>query len=385
MKTKNEIQLEVLQTVLDSFNIKKKNAIVEAATGVGKTKIAYDLIKVIVSHVPTAKILIVVPTELLRDEGWKSEATKWDCEYIWENNIERVCYASLNKIKNTEYNLVILDEIQNITDNNAEFFFSNNNKIKKILGLTATLPKEFEKAKILKNLALEVCYKIPLDEAVENKLVSPYEIVLIKTKLDNLQPIVKFGNKLNPFYLTEEKAYIKLSKDIEFAKVTNNFKKIDMLIFSRMRVLYNSINKTSVANFIINNLIEKDERTLIFCGSIKQAEMLCPYTYHSKSSNISLQKFKSGEVNTLSCVNALNEGHNIPNVDNAVITQVTSKERHLIQRVGRIIRYKENHVGKIYLIVIENTVDEQWMQKALENIDNLKIETIYANELIPVI
>jgi superfamily II DNA or RNA helicase len=385
MKTKNEIQLEALQAVLDSFNIKKKNAIVEAATGVGKTKIAYDLIKVIVSHVPTAKILIVVPTELLRDEEWKSEATKWDCEYVWENNIERVCYASLNKIENTEYNLVILDEIQNITDNNAEFFFINNNKIKKILGLTATLPKEFEKAKILKSLALEVCYKIPIDEAVKNKLVSPYEIVLVKTKLDNLQPTVKFGTKLNPFYLTEEKAYIKLSKDIEFAKVTNNFKKIDMLIFSRMRVLYNSINKTSVANFIINNLIGKDERTLIFCGSIKQAEMLCPYTYHSKSSTVSLQKFKSGEINTLSCVNALNEGHNIPNVDNAVITQVTSKERHLIQRVGRIIRYKENHVGKIYLIVVENTVDEQWMQKALENIDNLKIKTIDANELIPVI
>lgn len=381
METKNEIQEKAVQAILDCFMNKRKNALVTAATGVGKTKIAFNVIKDLVSIKPDAKVLIVVPTEILRDEGWKEEALKWGFSEIWDKNIERVCYASLNKISNKTYNLVILDEIQNITKNNTKFFFNNNNITPKILGLTATLPEEFEKKILLHKLNLDVCFEVPIDKAIKDKLISPYEITVIKTTLDNLQPTVKFTSGGKPYYLTEEVAYKKLTKSIEFAKMTNNFKKIDMLIFARMRVIYNSINKTIIANHLLSNYIDKEEKTLIFCGSIKQAEILCPYTYHSKSSDKDLIAFKQGTINKLSCVNALNEGHNIPNIDNAIITQVTSKERHLVQRVGRIIRYRVGHIGKIYIIVLKDTVDEQWLQKALENIENLNIKELDINPL----
>ena len=61
-------------------------------------------------------------------------------EKIWENNVESLCYASGSKVKGNEYDLVIMDEAHKITELSYEFF--KDNKIKKIIALTATEPEK---------------------------------------------------------------------------------------------------------------------------------------------------------------------------------------------------------------------------------------------------
>src|SRR5210317_1714301 len=97
-------------------------------------------------------ILIVVPTEKLRDVNWKEEFAKWSASYIYENNVERACYVSANKIFNKRYDMVILDEVHNITENNSLFF--GQNSAKEVIGLTATMPDNYEKKQILASLML---------------------------------------------------------------------------------------------------------------------------------------------------------------------------------------------------------------------------------------
>jgi len=73
----------------------------------------------------------------------------------------------------------------------------------------------------------------------------------------------------------------------------------------------------------------------------------------------------------------LNEGHNIPiKVDNAVIVQLNSNDRNLIQRIGRILRYKKGHVAKVIIILCIDTVDENWYIKATAGLDSSKITRI---------
>jgi superfamily II DNA or RNA helicase len=326
---KQQIQSEVLKIL--STRDWNTNAVITAATGVGKTKMAIDYIKHLVSNNPNIKILIIVPTEKLRDEDWLEEFRLWGAEDIWVKNVDRACYASLSKLKNDIYDMVILDELQHITINNSIFF--ENNTVKQILGLTATYPTEYIKKDILRSLKMKVVYDMPIDKAVELKLVAPYEIIIVETQLDNIVKTVEFGGAKNKYFMTEKAAYEYLSKDIERQKLLNP-KRAEMLIFKRMRVLQNSLQKTNATMYIKENFINLDDRTLIFCGSIKQAEYLCAYTYHSKTNDKDLTLFREEKINQLSCVNALNEGVNIKNVDNAIITQVTSKERHLIQRVN---------------------------------------------------
>ena len=59
-------------------------------------------------------------------------------------------------------------------------------------------------------------------------------------------------------------------------------------ILARMRAIKDSRAKTKAAAWLIDQL---EGRKLIFSATIKQAEDLCPNTYHSKTDNIDLKEF----------------------------------------------------------------------------------------------
>jgi hypothetical protein len=61
----------------------------EWATGVGKSKAAIDCMKLYEKE-NTLPILLLTPTEKMRDEDWPEEFKKWD--YI-PRSIKIVCYA----------------------------------------------------------------------------------------------------------------------------------------------------------------------------------------------------------------------------------------------------------------------------------------------------
>lgn len=321
MQQKDDLQTKAFQ----EWVLNDKKGTLAMCTGSGKSRVgilALDKIK--------GKACLIVPTEKLRDENWKNEFIKWKKQKEYDT-LDRYCYASIAKIKNKEYDLVIADEIHNITENNSKFF--ENNEIKAIIGLTATPPETEEKIKLLDKYA-PVCFTYSLSQGVKDKVVSPYDIRVIETRLDNKEKTIRSGNKTKGYYyVTERKKYENLTKLINSLRYKGV--KDVWAVLNRMRFIYNLESKTKIAKFVLENMIDPKERTLIFCGSIEQAEKLCPYTYHSKSDDKHLKLFINKKINRLSCVKALNEGHNIPDVDSALIVQVNSKEKDLVQRVNK--------------------------------------------------
>lgn len=81
-----------------------------AGTGAGKSKIGIMAAEYIAKKFKRkqAKIAIIVPTEELRDDGWKNEFTKWHLKALYDN-ADKFCYASIAKIEGNKYDLVILD------------------------------------------------------------------------------------------------------------------------------------------------------------------------------------------------------------------------------------------------------------------------------------
>lgn len=360
------IQFEAMKSVEDNNG----RGLLVMATGAGKSKIPIDYAK---KH-KVKSIALIVPTEKLRDDDWKQEFIKWEAEELWEVTT-RLCYASGSKIESQEFDLVILDECHNITDLSSSFFM--NNDCKDIIGLTATPPTEFDKQGLLRDIGLKQTYYLPLDKAVELGFVAPYKITIVYTKLNEVDKNVKAGNKQNPFYQTEWANYNWLNNQIITMEHNQDYgPKYQAMILKRMRAIYNLQSKLDTAKYILNSLPE-DDRVLVFAGSIDHAEQISPNTYHSKSKKDSLNKFINEEINLLSAVNALNEGTNIPNLDKAVIIQLSSKERHLVQRIGRLIRYRPGHEAHIYIIVCQGTQDEVWLSKAVENIDKSIIDFMY--------
>lgn len=345
-------------------------------TGSGKSKVALDYINYLSKTNDNLSVLLVVPTEKLRDENWNAEYMKWSSKELY-NKTKRVCYASLNKILNQHYDVIILDEVHRLTTNNSEFF--NNNTYKSLVGLTATIPKEEDKLEVLRSLDLQVIFNLSLDEGVKLGVVSPFTIKIVEMFLDNKEKYVSGGNKDKPFKTTEYKHYEYISRQIQ--RIQFSGKEVPKFLYlNRMRFLYNVKSKTELAKKLLNTVPQED-KTIIFCGSIEQAEQLCTHHFHSKKDDSDLKLFMEDKIKRLSCVKALNEGMNIPNIDTAVIVQVDSNDLNLIQRLGRACRYREGHQAEIYIISVLETQDQKWVEKALKFFNKENIEYINAKNI----
>jgi len=288
-----------------------------------------------------------------------------------------LCYASGSKIVNKNFELAILDEGHNITELASEFFLDNN--VRRTVLLTATPPNDPIKADILRRLSIKLVYELTLDQAVRLGFVAPYKITVITVPLDNVTKNIPGGNKANPFMTTEAACYAYWNKRVQscFGDQTPQGKaKMKFAILGRMQFIYKIPSKTQVIKFLLDKVIPKQDRTIIFCGNIEQAEQVCPHTYHSKTSDTDYNLFKSELVNRLSCVKAVNEGHNFPGVDSGIIGQLNSKEKDLVQRIGRLIRFRPGHEAHLYIVISESTQDEKWLENATENLNQSKIEYV---------
>jgi superfamily II DNA or RNA helicase len=325
-EVKDELQKEV-QLLWENNQCKGLAAL---CTGAGKSKIAVNIVSD-VQH--KGNWLLVVPTEKLRDENWADEFSKWKRKTYY-NKIGRACYASLSKIDLSQYAGIILDEAHNLTEANSKPFRNltpEQLKNLKILALTATPPTEEEKVDIFEQLGLDMIRELKLDKGVELGIVAPYEIIIVETVLDDMKKTSPGGSKNKPFMTTEFKNYHYKTRRIQQIRFSG--KPVPKFLYlDRMRMLYDLQSKTDAAQSILKS-ISKDKKTLIFAGSIRQAEELEKQTFHSKTDDKDLTLFQKDKIKRLSCVQALNEGVNISNLDVGVVVQLNSNPRNLIQRV----------------------------------------------------
>jgi len=88
------------------------------------------------------------------------------------------------------------------------------------------------------------------------------------------------------------------------------------------------------------------------------------------------------EINQLAVVEALNEGVNLPEVNGAVIVQLSSSKRDLVQRLGRTIRARPGHKAIIWILVTLGTPDEEWFKNAIESLDKNCIHYLHYKNVI---
>jgi superfamily II DNA or RNA helicase len=68
---------------------------------------------------------------------------------------------------------------------------------------------------------------------------------------------------------------------------------------------------------------------------------------------------------------ALNQGFDVPDASVGVICGLTSKSLSMIQRVGRLIRFKEDKIGKIYILYVKDSQEEKWLNNSIQKLKNV--------------
>ena len=356
-----------------------------AGTGFGKSRCGVIAVGKTLDNNDTGRAIVIVPTNQLQEQ-FKQEFIKWNYKHVLDR-VDIVCYQSAYKLQDEHYTIVVCDEIHlGLSPEYRKFF--ENNTWDRMLCMTATPPEDIE----YKEIRFDMCplaYRISLDKCVKLGLVSPYNIYCVPIKLTS----------------TEEKEYKKANNTFVYAKyILGQFDAFDQAKYimgpgkntatneqkAAAAQFYRAIRKrktvvdhadgkvAELQKIVIQNIGEK---ILVFGGSNEFTNRLADATetfstvYHSgirkKARDQALADFRSGDKPVLCSTKALNQGFDVADATMAVICGLTSKGLTMIQRVGRIIRYQEGKIGKIFVLYVKDSQEEKWLKSSIKTLNNV--------------
>lgn len=333
-------QIEVLCALEATRAEGAKRALVQAATGVGKTCIAAFDSK------PYARVLFVAHREeILNQAATTFHNIRNSDDYGFFRGADKctdksVIFASVMTLGKSEYlneNYFARDYFDYIVID--EFHHAVNNPYRKIvdyfqpkflLGLTAT-PERMDGRNIYEICDYNVPYELPLADAINKGMLVPFH-------------------------------YYGIYDDTDYSK----------LHVVKGRYDSAELNETYIGNVHRHDLIYKyyckygSKRALGFCCTREHAEEMAKefckrgipsvavYSdaqgEFSEERDVAIEKLKSGEIRVIFSVDMFNEGVDVPSVDMVMFLRPTESPTVFLQQLGRGLR-KSN--GKEYLNVLD--------------------------------
>ncbi len=360
MKTKRDL---IQESISDRFIDSGFKGIILAAPRVGKIKITLNCLN-------TRDNVIIAYPETNIKKSWVDDIKKWKFK---GKKIKYTTYMSFKKLK-TSCNVLVLDEIHLISEAQmlAIASYIKTHNIQKIIGLTGTLSLD-TKFKLKQVLGLDVLVEYPIEQAINDGVITDYRITVRFTNLSTAKDI-KVKWKGGEFLTSEKDSFNYITSKIE--RETSDIKK-KMLRLTRMGLIKKSKSKIELTKQILAEL--HDKRVLVFTGLIEVADALGIDSYHSKSKVDVSQDFISGKSSKLAVVRQLNTGVTFKALDTTVINFFDSNAENLAQRISRITCMEYNNPDKIANVIIVCSTEEQekiWLNKALSFFEPSKIKYI---------
>lgn len=343
------------QEILDNLDAERKifkryRNLVVAATGVGKTVVAAFDYKRFKNENPRARILFVAHRKEILDKSLDTfRAILKDYNFGEKlvgnekpDSIENlfVSIQSWNSSKLIErttpdfYDYIVVDEVHHGAADTYKRLLEYY-KPKVLIGLTAT-PERMDGLNITEYFDKRMAYEMRLPEAIDNKLLCPFQYFGVSDFVDlSSLKWTKGGYEISEL----ENVYV---LDTEVAK-----KRAQMIINSTIKYVDD-----------INNV-----KGLGFCVSIKHAEFMADefnmagiksiaLTRNSDSNERkeAIEKIRKGNIKFIFTVDLFNEGVDIPEINTILFLRPTESLTIFLQQLGRGLRLAD---GKECLTVLD--------------------------------
>jgi len=334
-------------------------------TGAGKTAIGIKAIQKV-----NASALVVVPTIDLMEQ-WSNNISKYllnsnsNSQNLsigklggGEDNIQAITVATYDSAYlrastiGNQFKLIIFDEVHHLPAPGyrsiAEQFIAPYR-----LGLTATIEREDELHELIPYLTGGVVFRLGSQELSTQKHLAEYVIDRIQV---NLTP------EEQTEYETNHTKFLTNLRQLGF-KIPSmyNLKRLIMMS-NKNKIAREAMLARNKANEIaLNSQAKVDElqkilqqnkktKTIIFTQNNKMVyelsnKFLIPHiTYRTikEERRDVLEGFKSGRYNAVVTSRVLDEGVDVPDAELGIIMSGTGSGRELIQRLGRILRPKQD-------------------------------------------
>ncbi len=336
--------------ILEKFEVERtvhnrsKNLLV-AATGTGKTIIsAFDYKNFKLNNKSSKLLFVAHRKEILQQARAAFQGVLKENNFgeLWVDGLEpsnnEYVFASVQTLKNRlkdlklgpeYYDFIIIDEVHHISASSyrpiIDYFTP-----KVLLGLTAT-PERMDNEDILQDFCNRIAAEIRLPEALNKKLLSPFQYFGITDSIDLSN--VKW----------EKGRYV--ASELTDIYTANNI---------RVNEIINSLDK------YVNDI--QDVRAICFCVSIDHAVFMSEKfnmagliadsltSKNSKEREQIRDDFKKKKINYLFVVDIFNEGVDIPEIDTVLFLRPTESLTVFLQQLGRGLRLTE---GKDCLTVLD--------------------------------
>lgn len=369
--SRNEIRSKV-QAEAGLYASQNNRITLAISMGVGKTKIALEDMTRLKATNPKARFLVVIPRNSI-EATYHEEIAEWKFTSV-DGDIDYINYRSLHKMDNlNDYTRIYLDEVHSLKFSHE---IALDNYFGPILGLTGTPPryKKGEKGYMVEKFC-PVGYTYLQGEAVDDKVLNDYKIYVHALELDaekNYTIRLKDGRT---FKVSEQDDYDRQTENIDEAESFASGQKSRIFRLSAMKKYPTKQNY--LKEVLIPRLVKKDFKFLIFCNTQAQADELAGVygSYHSKNpdSDTNMTAFKAAPSGYMTCVDQIKEGVTIPGLNSVVIMHSYGNERNASQKLGRMLRLSPEDMAYAHILMFSNTVDQQWVSKALQDFDNDKI------------
>lgn len=354
----------------------------------GKTRIGLNAIETVRKRYPDLSVIIVVPTDVLRNQWLKNldqRGLGLNCQVLIINTASKTL---------EQCDLLILDEIHKFAADQFSQVFKTV-KYKHILGLTATIERLDGKHELLKRFC-PVVDTVTIEIAKANGWVADfteYQVMITAEDIDiyrqynkdfvkhfeffdfdfgvamsmcgpkGIQNKFKLRDKLCPNGTKEEKSNV--LKEINYHSV--GFMRA---MQNRKKFIHNHPQKIDVARQIIEH--RSDKKIITFSANTAMAEAIkIGYVYTGKDgkkkNRITIEEFEKLDKGVINSCKLAIEGFDCPGLSVGIVLGVDSSATKAIQSTGRVVRKEGAKYSEMFTLVVENTVEEEWFRKSHPN------------------
>lgn len=389
---------EVLQhRAAELFLAGNHRGYLDYSVGLGKCKIAIEIIDVLSTLLNKSNFLIGVPNRNLIEE-WILEFNKWNKNELLKY-VTFTTHKSAYLYLNESIDLYISDEChKEITE-----IYSRNLDFEYYLGLSGSLNKK--KKGVLESKGIACIDTITQLEATDRGIVNEVSLIKVEYELSDSLYERKY---LKTKYKTSDKRRYKYYDDL-FAKLKtelyslgytslgsnvyeyiksdylkktkpDDFKLLSSyanVVTQRRKLLLTSNTSILLSKMILHRIKEgtflddiKSSRAIVFSEDIATIDKICDYSVHSKKlknkkdnselNNKTILDFNQKEFDVLGASKMINMGTNFTDLSIAIYQSFTSSHEDYIQRGGRLTRLDKDDCGFNIYLVAKGTVMESW-------------------------
>ncbi len=363
---------EYQEAAIDSWEDADRRGVLELPTGSGKTVIGVKAIER--CQTPT---LVVVPTIDLLEQWRRILETEFSVPIGQlgggEQRVEGLTVSTYDSAYlraddiGDRFGLVIFDEVHHLGGEGYR-------EIARLLaaparmGLTATFERPDGAHEVVTELVGQKMFDIDVDDLAGDYL-APYDVKRMTVELtSDERERYEAAQGVFTDYLAQSNIQMRSGSDYqELVKRSGSDPKARKALLAKQRardIMMNCEGKVTLLGEILGN--HRDDRVIVFTAHndlvyrLSERFLIPAVTHQTPTSERRdvLDRFRRGEYSRVITSNVLDEGVDVPDANVAVVLSGSGSEREFTQRLGRILREKDDGGRAIlYEVVTEETAE----------------------------